>query len=89
MATELVPHFFRSFAEGLARKLCISKCKVKNNHHMVEAMFKPWAELYASHPKNGEVCPYQRCPMIAIVKGCGANFASIQFALERLGKPQS
>ena len=39
LATELVPHFFRSFAEGLKATLHIT-VKGENNHHMIEAMFK-------------------------------------------------
>ncbi|GAA4886493.1 bifunctional histidinol-phosphatase/imidazoleglycerol-phosphate dehydratase HisB [Ferrimonas pelagia] len=39
MATEMVPHFFRSFADGLA---CTLNLKVAgdNEHHKVEALFK-------------------------------------------------
>jgi len=39
LATELVPHFFRSFAEGLKAALHID-VKGENSHHMVEAIFK-------------------------------------------------
>lgn len=39
LSTELVPHFFRSFAESLKATLHIS-IKGENTHHMVEAIFK-------------------------------------------------
>ncbi len=39
LATELVPHFFRSFADGLKATLHI-EVKGDNTHHMIEAMFK-------------------------------------------------
>jgi imidazoleglycerol-phosphate dehydratase/histidinol-phosphatase len=39
LPTELVPHFFRSFAESLGAALHIS-VRGENSHHMVEACFK-------------------------------------------------
>ena len=39
LATELVPHFFRSFAETLGAALHI-KVQGENTHHMIEACFK-------------------------------------------------
>lgn len=39
MPTELVPHFFQSFAESLGAALHI-RVKGDNNHHMIEACFK-------------------------------------------------
>ncbi|MCL1039086.1 bifunctional histidinol-phosphatase/imidazoleglycerol-phosphate dehydratase HisB [Shewanella submarina] len=39
LATEMVPHFFRSFADGLRATLQIG-CVGDNEHHKVEAMFK-------------------------------------------------
>ena len=39
LSTELVPHFFRSFSEGLKANLHID-IKGENTHHMVEAIFK-------------------------------------------------
>jgi len=39
LATELVPHFFQSLAEGLKATLHLS-IKGENTHHMIEAMFK-------------------------------------------------
>jgi imidazoleglycerol-phosphate dehydratase/histidinol-phosphatase len=39
MPTELVPHFFRSFAESLGAALHIS-VRGENTHHMIEACFK-------------------------------------------------
>jgi len=39
LATELVPHFFRSFAETLGAALHI-KVRGDNTHHMVESCFK-------------------------------------------------
>jgi imidazoleglycerol-phosphate dehydratase/histidinol-phosphatase len=39
LATELVPHFFRSFAETLGAALHVSVTG-DNTHHMVEACFK-------------------------------------------------
>ena len=39
LATELVPHFFRSLAETLGAAIHVS-VKGENTHHMVEACFK-------------------------------------------------
>ncbi|MFA6037222.1 MAG: bifunctional histidinol-phosphatase/imidazoleglycerol-phosphate dehydratase HisB [Legionellales bacterium] len=39
LATEMIPHFFRSLAEGLHATLHI-KTSGENTHHMVESMFK-------------------------------------------------
>lgn len=39
LSTELVPHFFRSFAENLRMNLHIHT-KGENTHHMIESMFK-------------------------------------------------
>ena len=43
MPTEMIEHFFRSFAEGSKMTLNIS-CQGKNNHHMAEACFKGLAK---------------------------------------------
>lgn len=40
MDTEMVPHFFRSFAESLAATLHISLLRGSNTHHRIEACFK-------------------------------------------------
>jgi imidazoleglycerol-phosphate dehydratase/histidinol-phosphatase len=39
LPTELVPHFFRSLAEGLRAAIHVS-VRGENTHHMVEACFK-------------------------------------------------
>lgn len=39
LATELVPHFFQSFAESLGAALHV-EVRGENNHHMIEACFK-------------------------------------------------
>jgi imidazoleglycerol-phosphate dehydratase/histidinol-phosphatase len=39
LSTELVPHFFQSFAEGLKANLNI-RIEGENSHHMIEAIFK-------------------------------------------------
>lgn len=39
LSTELVPHFFRSFADGLKATLNI-EVKGENTHHMIESCFK-------------------------------------------------
>lgn len=39
LSTELIPHFFRSFAEGLKATLHID-VKGENTHHMIESIFK-------------------------------------------------
>ena len=39
LPTELVPHFFRSFADGLKAAIHVS-VKGENTHHMIEACFK-------------------------------------------------
>ena len=39
LSTELIPHFFRSFAESLKATLHID-VKGENTHHMIESMFK-------------------------------------------------
>lgn len=42
LSSELLPHFFRSLAEGLAANIHI-KAKGKNEHHKAEAIFKAFA----------------------------------------------
>jgi imidazoleglycerol-phosphate dehydratase/histidinol-phosphatase len=39
LATEMIEHFFRSFAESLGASLHIS-CRGRNEHHKIEAIFK-------------------------------------------------
>ncbi len=39
LSTEMIPHFFRSFADGLACTLHI-RARGCNDHHIIEAMFK-------------------------------------------------
>ena len=39
LSTEMVPHFFRSFSDGLACTLNL-KVKGENEHHKIEALFK-------------------------------------------------
>ena len=39
LPTELVPHFFRSFAEALGAALHVA-VRGENTHHMIEACFK-------------------------------------------------
>ncbi|MBE8167136.1 MAG: bifunctional histidinol-phosphatase/imidazoleglycerol-phosphate dehydratase HisB [Shewanella sp.] len=39
MSTEMIPHFFKSFADGLACTLHISS-EGSNEHHIIEALFK-------------------------------------------------
>jgi imidazoleglycerol-phosphate dehydratase/histidinol-phosphatase len=57
LATELVPHFFRSFAEGLKATLHI-EVTGENNHHMIEATFKALGRaLRQAFAKNGDSLP--------------------------------
>ncbi|RYZ92026.1 MAG: bifunctional histidinol-phosphatase/imidazoleglycerol-phosphate dehydratase, partial [Proteobacteria bacterium] len=46
LATEMVPHFFRSLADGLKASLHI-KIRGDNNHHLVEAGFKAFGRCLA------------------------------------------
>lgn len=55
LATEMVPHFFRSLADSLRASLHI-KVKGENTHHMVESCFKGLARaLKGAMAKTGEV----------------------------------
>ncbi len=57
LSTEMVPHFFRSFADGLA---CTLNLKVAgdNEHHKVEALFKALGRtLRQALRKEGNVLP--------------------------------
>lgn len=57
LSTELVPHFFRSFCEGLKANLHID-VKGENTHHMVESIFKGVGRaLRQAIQKNGEDLP--------------------------------
>ncbi|MBY5991405.1 bifunctional histidinol-phosphatase/imidazoleglycerol-phosphate dehydratase HisB [Ferrimonas balearica] len=57
MATEMVPHFFRSFADGLACTLNI-KVAGDNEHHKVEALFKALGRtLRQAITKEGNALP--------------------------------
>lgn len=57
LATELVPHFFRSLAEGLKATLHI-EVRGDNNHHMIEATFKALGRaLRQAFAKNGDSLP--------------------------------
>ncbi|SHG80852.1 bifunctional histidinol-phosphatase/imidazoleglycerol-phosphate dehydratase HisB [Ferrimonas marina] len=57
LSTEMVPHFFRSFADGLA---CTLNLKVagNNEHHKVEALFKALGRtLRQAIRKEGDALP--------------------------------
>lgn len=57
LATELVPHFFRSFASGLKATLNI-QAKGENAHHIIEGMFKAVGRaLRDAIQKNGSSLP--------------------------------
>jgi imidazoleglycerol-phosphate dehydratase / histidinol-phosphatase len=52
LPTELVPHFFRSFAEASGTTLHLS-VRGENTHHMVEALFKAWARALGQAIRAG------------------------------------
>ncbi|MBC7531942.1 MAG: bifunctional histidinol-phosphatase/imidazoleglycerol-phosphate dehydratase HisB [Oligoflexus sp.] len=55
LATEMIPHFFRSLADGLRASLHI-KISGSNNHHIVEAGFKAFGRcLGQAVAKNGNL----------------------------------
>lgn len=57
LPTELVPHFFRSFAETLGANLHVS-VRGENTHHMVEACFKALGRcLRQALARQGNVLP--------------------------------
>ena len=43
LSTEMVPHFFESFAHAMKATVHVDVLKGKNAHHMVESMFKSFA----------------------------------------------
>lgn len=57
MATEMVPHFFKSFADGLCAAIHI-KTQGENHHHMIEACFKVLGRaLRQAMKKTGNALP--------------------------------
>lgn len=57
MATEMVPHFFKSLADGLEAAIHI-KTQGENHHHMIEACFKVLGRaLRQAMQRNGNVLP--------------------------------
>lgn len=57
LPTELVPHFFRSFAESLGAALHI-KMTGENTHHMVESLFKGVGQtLRQAIAREGNILP--------------------------------
>jgi imidazoleglycerol-phosphate dehydratase/histidinol-phosphatase len=57
MATELVPHFFRSLCDALGANLHLS-VRGENTHHMVEACFKAFARvLRQAIRREGDTIP--------------------------------
>lgn len=57
LATELVPHFFRSICETAGMNLHL-KVQGDNAHHMVEACFKVFARVLGEAVKrNGSDLP--------------------------------
>ena len=57
MATELVPHFFRSLCDALGANLHLS-VRGENTHHMVEACFKAFARaLRQAVRREGDAIP--------------------------------
>ena len=55
--TELVPHFFESFADALRCGLHLSVRRGTNDHHKIEALFKGWA---APVRQAFRLCPHER-----------------------------
>jgi imidazoleglycerol-phosphate dehydratase/histidinol-phosphatase len=57
MATEMVPHFFKSFADGLKATIHI-QTQGENHHHMIEACFKVLGRaLRQAMMKTGDALP--------------------------------
>jgi imidazoleglycerol-phosphate dehydratase/histidinol-phosphatase len=53
IACEMIPHFFRSLAEGLGATLHI-KITGENNHHLIEAGFKGFGRCLGQAIRKGE-----------------------------------
>ena len=95
LATEMVPHFFRSLADGLAANIHI-RVEGENTHHRVESSFKAVGRsLRAAIAQSGgpgvpstkglAVSLMDAMSSLTVVDSGGANLSSVLFALERLG----
>ncbi len=90
LATELVPHFFRSLADSLGAAMHITVTG-ENTHHMIEACFKGVGRALrqAMRREGSELPSHQGSAVavadVAIIDSGGANLASLRYALERLG----
>jgi imidazoleglycerol phosphate dehydratase HisB len=87
LPTELVPHFFKSLAESLKAAVHVT-ITGENTHHLIEACFKVWAARCAR--RSGARVKSCRRPKgmfvsVVIIDSGGANIASLQAALRRLG----
>ena len=87
MPTEMVPHFFRSLAQTLGATIHVEVLG-DNAHHKVEAVFKGFGRALRTALKRdgGRDAELEgRYSMIAVIRSTGSNFASVRFAVERLG----
>ena len=88
LPTELVPHFFESFAQSLRCGLHMTIRRGKNEHHKIEALFKGLGRCLRQAFRG---CPHERGvpfdkggPVIGLLHYNAGNRASVARALDRL-----
>ena len=90
LPTELVPHFFRSLAESLGRRAAPARARREHASHDRVLLQGRRPQPAPGDPARGRRAAEHQGRAVSgrdvvIVASGGANIASLQFALERLG----